>query len=361
MTFSLGEPSDLGGTGPFYPRRAPASIRKITSLMPFLVLLLPLALPAAAASGPASVPRLQLQGASLRAAARAAARPREALHELARASLAGGIGAAAAREAMDALAHPEEAAARLPALEAALGPRPAARLAEAAETLARVAPADSETEELLALLRTPAEGRDAPFEASLRARLDAWFDRRPSATNGGHIAWLDLEMTGLDPDKESILEIAAVVTDKNLNVIAVGPNLVIGHSEEALARMDAWNTEHHGLSGLTDLARRSDVTPEEAERRLLAFFRRHTPAGTAQMAGNSIGHDRRFLERRMPALLAHFSHRVIDVTTIRLLADRWYPRAAEFAKTAGHRARQDILESIAQLRHYRRTVFRRRR
>jgi oligoribonuclease len=173
------------------------------------------------------------------------------------------------------------------------------------------------------------------------------------------LIWLDLEMSGLDPERERILEIATVVTDARLEVLAEGPNLVIRQPDSLLEGMDDWNREHHGKSGLIDAIRTSTVTEEEAERRTLEFLGRHGEAGTLPLAGNSISHDRRFLARYMPRLEEFFHYRNVDVSTVKELVRRWYPILYERApeKKETHRAVEDIHESIEELRYYRRTVF----
>jgi len=166
--------------------------------------------------------------------------------------------------------------------------------------------------------------------------------------------WLDLEMTGLDPDRDSILEIATVVTDGELNELAEGPVLAVHHDEVALRAMDAWNTEHHTASGLWARVLESDYSIEDAERRTLEFLARWTKPGSSPLCGNSICQDRRFLYRLMPELEAWFHYRNLDVSTVKELASRWAPQALEgFVKENRHEALSDIRESISELRHYR--------
>jgi oligoribonuclease len=173
-----------------------------------------------------------------------------------------------------------------------------------------------------------------------------------------HLIWIDLEMTGLKPDQDSIIEIATVVTDRDLNEIAAGPELAIHQDEAVLATMDEWNQTHHGASGLLARVRASTVSVAEAERQTLAFLAQHVPAGVSPMCGNSICQDRRFLARGMPALEKYFHYRNLDVSTLKELAARWYPQlAGSFGKRSAHLARADILESIAELRHYRERLF----
>jgi len=176
--------------------------------------------------------------------------------------------------------------------------------------------------------------------------------------NKDHLIWIDLEMTGLKPDRDSIIEIATVVTDRDLNVVAAGPVLAIHQSEAVLATMDDWNQRQHGGSGLLARVRASQVDAATAEQQTLAFLAAHVPAGASPMCGNSICQDRRFLARWMPALEAHFHYRNLDVSTLKELAARWYPQlGAQFSKRATHLALADIHESIAELRFYRERLF----
>lgn len=175
-----------------------------------------------------------------------------------------------------------------------------------------------------------------------------------------HMVWIDCEMTGLNPDKENIIEIASLVTDGDLRVVAEGPNLVIHQPEELLAKMDAWNRKQHGKSGLTDMVRRSRISLKEAERQTLQFVRKYCFRKTAPLCGNAIDHDRKFLVRYMPKLNAYLHYRHVDVSSIKELAVRWYPKARRKppAKQDRHRALADILESVEELRFYRKVFFR---
>lgn len=169
-----------------------------------------------------------------------------------------------------------------------------------------------------------------------------------------HLIWIDLEMTGLDTDRDSILEIATVVTDKQLNVLAEGPELAIAHPLARLEAMDEWNRNQHGRSGLWQRVLDSQVTLAEAEALTLDFLMQWVPAGKSPMSGNSICQDRRFLHRLMPRLEKHFHYRNLDVSTIKELARRWSPDVlAGVSKESRHTARSDVRDSIAELRHYR--------
>ncbi|ABI56851.1 oligoribonuclease [Alkalilimnicola ehrlichii MLHE-1] len=169
-----------------------------------------------------------------------------------------------------------------------------------------------------------------------------------------NLVWLDLEMTGLDPDTDRIIEIATLVTDSQLNILAEGPVLAVRQSEQALAAMDEWNTRTHGESGLIERVRASHLDEAAAEAETLAFLRRWVPERASPMCGNSICQDRRFLYRYMPRLEAWFHYRNLDVSTLKLLANRWHPEVLQgFSKKATHQALEDIRESVAELRHYR--------
>jgi oligoribonuclease len=174
-----------------------------------------------------------------------------------------------------------------------------------------------------------------------------------------HLVWMDLEMTGLDPNVHAIIEIATVITDKDLVVIEEGPVLAVHQGEEVLGAMDEWNRSHHHDSGLVKRVKASDVSEAEAERRTLEFVRRHVRPGVAPLCGNSIWQDRRFLAKYMPELEAHFHYRVVDVSSIKELVRRWRPELLEgFSKKGAHLALDDIRESIEELRYYRQNFFR---
>lgn len=174
-----------------------------------------------------------------------------------------------------------------------------------------------------------------------------------------NLIWIDLEMTGLDPQNDFILEIATVVTDKDLNVIAEGPELVIHQDEAVLASMDQWNQEHHGQSGLIERVNQSGITERGAEQQTLGFLQQWVPSGSSPICGNSICQDRRFLYRCMPKLEEYFHYRNLDISTIKELMQRWAPSLNEgFKKKSSHRAMDDILESIDELKYYREHFFR---
>lgn len=172
------------------------------------------------------------------------------------------------------------------------------------------------------------------------------------------LIWIDLEMTGLDTERDVIIEIATIVTDKDLNQIAEGPVFAITQSEHRLAQMDEWNTRTHTQSGLVKRIKEEGVSLAEAEAKTLEFLREHITANTSPMCGNSICQDRRFLARQMPELEEFFHYRNLDVSTLKELAKRWKPSALEgFKKQNAHTALADIRESIAELAHYRTTML----
>lgn len=174
-----------------------------------------------------------------------------------------------------------------------------------------------------------------------------------------NLIWIDLEMTGLDPDTDRIIEIATVVTDKQLEILAEGPVMAIHQDDATLAGMDEWNTRQHTGSGLVDRVRASRIDETEAETRTLDFLRKYLEPGQSPMCGNSICQDRRFLARWMPVLERFFHYRNLDVSTLKELASRWYPETAKgFSKESTHLALADIHDSIAELRYYRRELFR---
>ncbi len=178
------------------------------------------------------------------------------------------------------------------------------------------------------------------------------------AQDPNNLIWIDLEMTGLDTTNDLIIEIATIVTDAELNVLAEGPIIAIHQSDEVLAAMDEWNTNQHGKSGLTKRVRDSRINEAEAERETIAFLETLVPAKASPMCGNSICQDRRFMARCMPTLEAFFHYRNLDVSTLKELARRWSPEvAAGFNKNASHLAMDDIRDSIAELKYYREKLF----
>lgn len=176
--------------------------------------------------------------------------------------------------------------------------------------------------------------------------------------SGDFLIWIDLEMTGLQPATDEILEIATVVTDADLEVVAEGPVIAIHHSDVVLERMDEWNQNHHRSSGLIERVRSSSFSTIDAQARTLEFLSRLVAPGTSPMCGNSVCQDRRFLARRMPQLERYFHYRNLDVSTLKELARRWAPQvAAAFTKRNEHLALADIRESIGELRHYRKHLL----
>ena len=174
-----------------------------------------------------------------------------------------------------------------------------------------------------------------------------------------HLIWIDLEMSGLKPDSDVILEVALVVTDQVLKVVAEAPVLVVHQSDTVLTGMDAWNQSTHARTGLTERVRRSTLTEVQVEDRMLAFLEPLVPAGASPMCGNSICQDRRFLARYMPRLEAYFHYRNLDVSTLKELARRWKPDVlVGLTKQGKHEALADIYESIEELRHYRENFLR---
>ena len=173
-----------------------------------------------------------------------------------------------------------------------------------------------------------------------------------------NLIWIDLEMTGLDPDRDSVIEIGTIVTDAQLNILAEGPVIALHQPDEVLAAMDEWNTRQHGQSGLTQRVRESRVLAADAQRRTLEFLRDYVPEGKSPICGNSICQDRRFLVRHMPELERYFHYRNLDVSSIKELVQRWQPELLEgFSKKSAHLVMDDIRDSIAELVYYRSTVF----
>ncbi len=171
------------------------------------------------------------------------------------------------------------------------------------------------------------------------------------------LVWIDLEMTGLNPVKHVILEIASIVTDDNLEIVAEGPNIVINHPEEIMKDMETWSREHHKASGLLDRVYESSYDHKKAEQETLDFLSGHCEEGLSPLCGNSIWQDRRFLMKYMPSLGNFFHYRNIDVSSIKELAKRWYPSLPRYVKNKPHLALMDIKESINELKYYRQKVF----
>ena len=178
------------------------------------------------------------------------------------------------------------------------------------------------------------------------------------AKSDQNLVWLDCEMTGLNPQKERIIEIALVVTGPNLESPTEGPVLVIHQSDELLGQMDAWNKGTHGRTGLIEKVKASTLTEEQAQEQILLFLKRYIPKGKVPLCGNSIGQDRRFLALYMPKLEAYFHYRNVDVSTLKELSKRWKPAAySSFKKAQKHTALADVYESIDELAHYRAQLF----
>jgi oligoribonuclease len=174
------------------------------------------------------------------------------------------------------------------------------------------------------------------------------------AQDPNNLIWIDMEMSGLDPDGDKVLEVAIVVTDSQLNTIAEAPVLVVHQGDEVLGRMDAWNTATHAKSGLTARVRASPTTEADVERVMTEFLAAHVPPNVSPMCGNSVHQDRRFMARHLPKLEAYFLYRNLDVSTLKELARRWRPDiAAGLVKQGRHEALADIYESIDELRYYR--------
>jgi len=172
-----------------------------------------------------------------------------------------------------------------------------------------------------------------------------------------NLIWIDLEMTGLDTDRDYIIEIATIITDQDLNILAEGPMIAIHQPDDILENMDEWNTNQHKKSGLTQRVRQSSFTVDQAEQVTLEFLKRYVSEGVSPMCGNTICQDRRFMHRLMPELERFFHYRHIDVSTIKELADRWSSDLPKYNKSGNHLAMDDIKDSIEELRYFRENVF----
>lgn len=172
-----------------------------------------------------------------------------------------------------------------------------------------------------------------------------------------NLVWVDLEMTGLDPEKERIIEIATLITDSQLNILAEGPNLIITQQTSLLDQMDEWNQNQHGSSGLIDAVKKSSITEQMAEIETLDFVSKYVGENTSPMCGNTVSHDRRFLSKYMPRLESYFNYRHIDVSSFKEVAVRWMNEAQVYEKKGSHRALGDIRESVEELKFYKKLFF----
>lgn len=177
-----------------------------------------------------------------------------------------------------------------------------------------------------------------------------------------YLVWLDMEMTGLDPEREKIIEVAVIITDSDLNIVEEGPDLVVHQGPAVLNRMDQWNKKQHGGSGLIAAVRKSKVSVKEAETKVLEFLKKHCAEGKSPLCGNSVHHDKRFIIKYMPKLAKFLHYRIVDVSTVKELTKRWYSDKKNKklpAKNGAHRAMDDVRESIEELRQLRKFFFKR--
>ncbi|KAF7655721.1 hypothetical protein LDENG_00052010 [Lucifuga dentata] len=245
--------------------------------------------------------------------------------------------------------------------------RQSVRLSETASFLRYTSILQSDTRFKRVMNPLAVPGTGPCFTSRLVTVFDGKLSSKSSMTSAGRagsamsqrMVWVDLEMTGLDIEKDEIIEMACIITDSELNIVAEGPNLIINQSDKLLDGMSDWCKEHHGKSGLTQAVRDSKITLQQAEYEFLSFIRQHTPPGLCPLAGNSVHADKRFLEKYMPQFTRHLHYRIIDVSTIKELCRRWFPEEYKMApqKKASHRALVDIRESIRELQFYRVNVF----
>eukprot|EP01132_Coremiostelium_polycephalum_P002316 gene2316-2855_t len=171
------------------------------------------------------------------------------------------------------------------------------------------------------------------------------------------LVWVDLEMTGLDISKDCIIEMACIITDGDLNIIEKGPDFAIKRSDEILDNMNPWCIDHHGKTGLTKKCRESTITIEEAEKQMVEFLKKHVDKGKCPLAGNTVHEDKKFLIKEMPLVVEMLHYRIVDVSSVKEMAKRWYPELPSPPKRGTHRALEDIEDSIDELKYYRKHIF----
>ncbi|XP_064595656.1 oligoribonuclease, mitochondrial-like isoform X1 [Liolophura sinensis] len=203
------------------------------------------------------------------------------------------------------------------------------------------------------------EARPARVEEKSKSVGGARGDSCKDNSHVNRLVWVDLEMSGLELERDQILEMACIVTDADLNIVAEAPDLIIHHPDSVLDAMGDWCKEHHGKSGLTEAVRQSNISLTSAEDQMVKFVTEHVPKGSCPLAGNSIHVDKEFLNRYMPRFMSHLHYRIVDVSTLKELCRRWYPDVYLRCppKALSHRALDDIKESIAELQHYRKTML----